>query len=87
MISEANGAEHRTIGMFRCLILAILLFGMLGVLAELYLIEHNEDWWQLVPMYLLVVGPLAVVWTMARPAAASLRSFQLFSWRTSQHNL
>ena len=63
--------------MFRCLILAILLFGMLGVLAELYLIEHNEDWWQLVPMYLLVVGPLAVVWTMARPAAASLRSFQL----------
>ena len=63
--------------MFRCLILVILLFGMLGVLAELYLIEHNEDWWQLAPMYLLVVGPLAVVWTMARPAAASLRSLQL----------
>ncbi len=63
--------------MLRRLILAILLLGMLGVLAELYLIEHNEDWWQLVPMYLLVVGLLVVAWSMARPGAASLRTLQI----------
>ena len=73
---EANGAEHRTVGTLRALILSVLLIGMLGTLAELYLLEHTEDWWQLAPMYLLAAGPFAVVWSMLKPAPASLRSLQ-----------
>lgn len=73
---EADGAEQRTIGTLRALILSVLLIGMLGTLAELYLLEHTEDWWQLAPMYLLVAGSLAVVWSMIKPAPASLHSLQ-----------
>ena len=73
---EADGAEQRTVGILRGLILAVLLLGMLGTLAELYLLEHNEDWWQLAPMYLLAVGPFAVVWSLLKPGPASLRSLQ-----------
>lgn len=75
-MSEAGGAEHRTARTLRALILSVLLAGMLGTLAELYLLEHTEDWWQLVPLYLLGMGPFVVVWSMLQPSPASLRSLQ-----------
>ena len=75
-MSEADGAEHRTVRTLRALILSVLLAGMLGTLAELYLLEHTEDWWQLVPLYLLGMGPFVVVWSMFQPSPASLRSLQ-----------
>ncbi len=75
-MSEADGAEHRTVRTLRALILSVLLAGMLGTLAELYLLEHTEDWWQLVPLYLLGMGPFVVVWSMLQPSPASLRSLQ-----------
>ena len=73
---EAEAAEQRALDTLRALILAVLLIGMLGTLAELYLLEHTEDWWQLAPMYLLAAGPFAVAWSMLEPAPASLRSLQ-----------
>ncbi|MCH7824596.1 MAG: hypothetical protein IH849_07330 [Acidobacteria bacterium] len=73
---EAGGAEQRTIGTLRALILSVLLIGMLGTLAELYLLEHTEGWWQLAPMCLLAAGSLAVVWSMIKLAPASLHSLQ-----------
>ncbi len=75
-MAEVNGAEHRTVRTLRVLILSVLLVGLLGTFAELYLLEHTEDWWQLVPVYLLGMGPFVVVWSMLRPSPASLRSLQ-----------
>ncbi len=75
-MAEVNGAEHRTVRTLRVLILSVLLIGMLGTFAELYLLEHTEDWWQLIPLYLLGLGPFAVVWSMLQPLPASLRSLQ-----------
>lgn len=72
----ADGAEHRTVRTLRALILSILLIGMVGTFAELFLLEHTEDWWQLVPVYLLGMGPVVVVWSMLQPSPASLRSLQ-----------
>ena len=75
-MAEVNGAEHRTVRTLRALIFSVLLIGMLGTFAELYLLEHTEDWWQLIPLYLLGLGPFAVVWSMLQPSPASLRSLQ-----------
>jgi hypothetical protein len=56
-------------------LLRLLLFtfalGCAGVAAELLLLEHFEDWPQLIPLVLLGLGLIAVVWharTRSRPA-------------------
>ena len=59
-----------TAGGLRRGVLAILLFGSIGVLIELLLIGHTEDWWQILPLALL--GGVIVV------ATAALVCFQ---WR------
>jgi len=64
-------------GPLRRVLLAVFLLGALGTLAELILLEHYEDWWQLLPLVLLGASPIAVALLILRPGAASLRSFQM----------
>lgn len=64
-------------GSLRRILLAVFLLGALGTLAELILLEHYEDWWQLLPLVLLGASPVAVVLLVLRPGAASVRSFQM----------
>jgi hypothetical protein len=64
-------------GPLRRILLAVFLLGALGTLAELILLEHYEDWWQLLPLALLGASPVAVALLVLRPHAASLRSFQM----------
>ena len=64
-------------GPLRRILLAVFLLGALGTLAELILLEHYEDWWQLLPLVLLGASPVAVVLLVLRPGAASVRSFQM----------
>jgi hypothetical protein len=60
----------------RQLVFALLVFGMLGLLVELVLLEHYEDWQQWIPLVLLGIGiaDAAVLWRRATPA--SLRFFR-----------
>ncbi len=76
-MTDVRDAEHRTTRVLRSLLLAFLLFGVLGTLAELYLLEHYEDWWQLVPLLLLgVAAPVIARCCWALPSAATLRALQ-----------
>ena len=69
-------AEHRTTRLLRGLVLGVLLFGVLGTLAELYLLGHYEEWWQLVPVVLLGVAAPIIALCGLRPSAAALRALQ-----------
>lgn len=75
-MTDVRDAEHRTTRVLRSLLLAVLLFGVLGTLAELYLLEHYEDWWQLVPLLLLGVAAPVIARCWALPSAATLRALQ-----------
>ena len=44
----------------RRFVLAVLTFGLFGVLADLLTLKHFEDSWQLVPLLLIVLGVLAI---------------------------
>jgi hypothetical protein len=57
------------------ILLAIWVFGLLGVAAELALLEHYEDLKQIIPFAVIGMGLLAVGWFVARPGRAATRAF------------
>jgi len=75
-MTDRRNPEHRTTRVLRGLLLAVLLYGILGMLAELYLLEHYEEWWQLVPLLLLGVAVPVIGLGWARPSPATLRALQ-----------
>lgn len=62
---------------WRRYLLYILLFGGAGLLAELYLLDHYEDWRQWIPLVLIVAGTAAGVWLAARPSRRAVRTFRI----------
>lgn len=54
----------------------MLLFGLAGTIVELLLLEHYEDGWQFVPLFLIVVALGVLIWHRARPTAANVRALQ-----------
>jgi hypothetical protein len=54
----------------------ILVLAMVGILAELLLVEHFEDAWQFVPLVLLVLGVVVVAWHTKAPSFTSRRVLQ-----------
>jgi hypothetical protein len=55
----------------------LLLFGMLGVGAELLLLEHFEEPWQWTPIVLLSLGLVSSAVVAWRPTRKALRTLQL----------
>jgi hypothetical protein len=66
-------------GLFRRLLLALMLLGMLGLMAELLLLEHFENAWQWVPLVALALGFLLALAVWVRPGPATLRAFRAIS--------
>ncbi|WP_420127496.1 hypothetical protein [Longimicrobium sp.] len=64
-------------GGLRRLLLAVLLFGMVGLAAELVLLDHVEPGWQWVPLVALALGSVAGAALLLRPSAATVRAFQV----------
>jgi len=60
----------------RRLLLLVLVLGMSGTAAELLLIAHYEDRWQLVPFVAIAAGLLALGWHALSATAASARALQ-----------
>lgn len=77
--SDSAVAAAATDGLRRA-VLAITLFGSIGVLVELLLIGHTEDWWQIVPLALL--GGVVIVAVSAAIACSRkvLISIRLVMW-------
>jgi hypothetical protein len=64
----------------RRLLLALIVFGAVGLVAELLLLEHYESAWQFTPLVLLGAVPVAAVLVWRRPSPATVRFFQVLMW-------
>ena len=62
--------------MLRRLVLAVLTLGLLGVLADLIVLKHFEDSWQIVPLVLVGLSLGAIVWYLLGGGAAAIRLLQ-----------
>jgi hypothetical protein len=69
-------AAATTAGALRTALLGLFLLGILGAAAELLLLGHFEDTWQLVPLLLFGLSLLLVGWYAAARSPASIRAFQ-----------
>ncbi|MGI9078176.1 MAG: hypothetical protein ACR2G6_12745 [Gemmatimonadaceae bacterium] len=68
--------ESTTLSVIRTILFATLILGILGILAELLLLEHTEGFWQQMPLYLLFAGLGVLVWHAIDRRAASVRVVQ-----------
>ena len=60
----------------RRILLAILLVGLAGITVELLLLNHVEDFYQLVPVVLSGVAALTAALAAQRPSPRTVRLFQ-----------
>lgn len=58
------------------MLLGILVLGLLGTATELILLQHYEDWKQLVPLALIGLALVSVVWHAIAPGATNVRVLQ-----------
>jgi hypothetical protein len=62
--------------LLRDFLLAVLVIGMIGLVAELVLQEHTETWQQWIPLVLLGLGLAATTLVRFRPSVGTTRLFQ-----------
>ena len=67
------GAAH-ALTRLRVALLAVVLLGTLGLIAELVLLEHDETFAQWLPLAVLGAGLLGTIAVVARPGPVSARS-------------
>jgi hypothetical protein len=67
---------NRTIGVIRAILLVALVTGLVGTGIELLLLEHFEEWPQLIPLGLIAAALLVLVWHALVRGPAPLRVFQ-----------
>ena len=60
----------------RRLLLLVLVLGLLGTSADLLLIGHYDDRWQIAPLATLLASALAVLWHAAAGSHRSARALQ-----------
>jgi hypothetical protein len=61
----------------RQLVFAIIVIGILGLLAELLLLKHFESLTQWIPLIALISGLASSAWLAFRPGPRALRTFQV----------
>ena len=62
---------------FRRWILWVFVFGLVGTIIELLLLQHFKDPWQFVPLVLIVSALVTVVWHTKRRNPSSLRALRI----------
>ncbi|HJU72929.1 MAG TPA: hypothetical protein VJ717_04220 [Gemmatimonadaceae bacterium] len=76
MIDPAPSGSSATLATLRSALLAVLVLGIAGLGAELFLLEHTEDVWQWIPIALLGAAVLGIGFHLVRPGRASIRTLQ-----------
>ncbi len=66
-----------TLATIRRLLLALLVFGMAGTTAELWLMGHYEDWKQLIPFGVMALSTLTGFWHGFARTTSSASMFRL----------
>src|ERR1700741_1386661 len=72
MTSDLSDAEPALLTTLRRLLLILVAFGMLGTAADLLLLEHFENGWQMTPLVLIAVALALVVWLFVEATPAAL---------------
>ena len=86
---DASGAPKTIDGVYFCMedentlmapprimLLAVIVFGIVGTGAELALLGHTEDLWQWIPLVLLALSVPAGAWLWRQRTRASVHTFQ-----------
>ena len=68
--------ERTTLGVIRGGLAVLLVLGLIGLLAELLLLDHTEDPWQRLPIFLIIASLIIVGWHAADRRPLSLRFLQ-----------
>jgi hypothetical protein len=74
---RAEGSARESGWTVRRILLVLVHLGILGLLAELYLLEHMESLTQWIPIAVLAAGLASGIAVALRPTAARLRVFRL----------
>ena len=69
--------ESTALRTVRRILLAALWLGTIGTALELLLLEHYEEWRQMIPLGLLAAGLLALLWHAVHRSATPLRVLQV----------
>ena len=72
MVNRADAAAS-----LRRILLILVIVGAIGASADLILLEHYEDGWQLVPFALLAMTVITAAVCIAAPGHAPIRLFRL----------
>lgn len=75
-LRNGAGSEMDTLRVLRLFLLALVLVGTLGFLAELFLLEHTESFSQIIPFAVLGGGLLSLIAVALRPSRRTVRIFQ-----------
>lgn len=70
-------APSTTLDTIRRLLLGLLVLGMTGTTAELWLMGHHEDWRQLIPFAGMGVSLLTLIWFSISRSTGATRVFRL----------
>jgi hypothetical protein len=69
-------SESTTLQRIRRGILVVVLVGIIGTIAELFLIGHHEDTNQLIPLVASATALLTIAWTVLAPSVVAVRVLQ-----------
>lgn len=58
------------------MLLIILVLGLLGTAGELILLNHYEDWKQVVPLALIGLALVSVVWHVVAPSVSNVNALR-----------
>jgi hypothetical protein len=66
-----------TVAWWQRLLLAIVLFSSGGTLTELFLLEHTEEFYQLIPVILLGITFLATIGMLLKPGKGMVTTYRI----------
>lgn len=76
MFVALNGKLKNRHLAIRRLLLAILIFGLVGTGAELLLLQHTKTLWELIPLVLIGLALVILTWHAIAQYSASVRAVQ-----------
>ncbi len=74
---DSPASTSSTLNTIRRLLAFLVLFGLIGTTAELWLMGHYEDVWQWTPLVVMVAAAVAAGWLVATWSPAAARTFRV----------
>lgn len=69
-------SDTALVSFIRRALLAILVLGLVGTEIELFLLQHTDGFWQLVPVIVVGAALAVVLWCAVSPSAAALATLR-----------